>query len=77
MEGHEVRPPTSSIPDAPGSYQFYDGEGRVLYVGKAKSLRQPAAQLLADPATLPARTAQMVALAERSSGSWCDTRSRP
>ena len=32
-------PPTGSIPDAPGSYQFYDAEGRVLYVGKAKSLR--------------------------------------
>ena len=33
----QYRPPTGSIPDAPGSYQFYDAEGRVLYVGKAKS----------------------------------------
>ena len=35
----QYRPPTGSIPDAPGSYQFYDADGRVLYVGKAKSLR--------------------------------------
>ena len=34
-----TRPETGSIPDAPGSYQFLDGEGRVIYVGKAKSLR--------------------------------------
>ena len=37
--GDADRPPTGSIPDAPGSYQFLDAEGRVLYVGKAKSLR--------------------------------------
>ena len=29
----------STIPDTPGSYQFKDADGRVLYVGKAKSLR--------------------------------------
>ena len=34
------RPPAGSIPDAPGSYQFKDEHGRVIYVGKAKSLRQ-------------------------------------
>ncbi|MGC8464573.1 MAG: excinuclease ABC subunit UvrC [Acidimicrobiales bacterium] len=33
------RPSPQSIPDAPGSYQFRDAEGRVIYVGKAKSLR--------------------------------------
>ena len=34
------RPPAGTIPDAPGSYQFKDAEGRVIYVGKAASLRQ-------------------------------------
>jgi len=34
-----ARPEPGSIPDAPGSYQFLDAEGRVIYVGKAKSLR--------------------------------------
>ena len=34
------RPDTSSIPDAPGAYLFRDGDGRVVYVGKARSLRK-------------------------------------
>ncbi|MBW3662261.1 MAG: excinuclease ABC subunit UvrC [Actinobacteria bacterium] len=34
------RPEPGSIPDAPGCYQFKDRRGRVVYVGKAKSLRQ-------------------------------------
>jgi excinuclease ABC subunit C len=57
------RPPTGSIPDQPGSYQFKDDHGRVLYVGKAKSLRSRLSNYFADPATLPPRTAQMVGAA--------------
>jgi excinuclease ABC subunit C len=34
------RPPTSEIPDQPGTYLFRDRHGRVIYVGKAKSLRK-------------------------------------
>ncbi len=59
------RPPTGAIPDAPGSYQFLDAEGRVLYVGKAKSLRHRLPNYWQDPASLPPRTAQMVAQADR------------
>ncbi|MGH2694654.1 MAG: excinuclease ABC subunit UvrC, partial [Actinomycetota bacterium] len=33
------RPAAGSIPTAPGVYLFRDGRGRVIYVGKAKSLR--------------------------------------
>ncbi|HUO47918.1 MAG TPA: excinuclease ABC subunit UvrC [Acidimicrobiales bacterium] len=58
------RPPASSIPDAPGSYQFVDAEGRVLYVGKAKSLRSRLSNYFADPSTLLPRTAQLVAAAD-------------
>jgi excinuclease ABC subunit C len=58
------RPPAGTIPDAPGSYQFRDGDGRVIYVGKAKSLRSRLSNYFASPATLPPRTAQMVASAE-------------
>jgi excinuclease ABC subunit C len=36
----DFRPEPGAIPDAPGCYQFRDGHGRVVYVGKAKSLRQ-------------------------------------
>ncbi|MEY3494424.1 MAG: UvrABC system protein, partial [Actinomycetota bacterium] len=58
------RPPSASIPDAPGSYQFKDSNGRVIYVGKASSLRQRLANYFQDPSLLHPRTAQMVAAAE-------------
>lgn len=34
------RPEPGTIPEAPGCYQFKDAHGRVVYVGKAKVLRQ-------------------------------------
>ncbi len=55
-----TRPLPGSIPDAPGSYQFLDRDGRVLYVGKAKSLRQRLNSYFQDPGGLAPRTAQMV-----------------
>ena len=58
------RPPAGSIPDAPGSYQFRDGDGRVIYVGKAHSLRQRLSNYFVSPSAMPPRTAQMVAAAE-------------
>jgi excinuclease ABC subunit C len=58
------RPPTGTIPDEPGSYQFKDRDGRVIYVGKAKSLRQRLSNYFVNPVTLPPRTASMVAAAE-------------
>lgn len=60
-----ARPEPGSIPDAPGSYQFLDAEGRVLYVGKAKSLRSRLANYFVDPGLLPDRTRQLVRAAER------------
>ncbi len=56
------RPPAGTIPDAPGSYQFRDRDGRVIYVGKASSLRSRLSNYF--QAHLPPRTAQMVASAE-------------
>ena len=56
------RPPAGTIPDAPGSYQFKDAHGRVIYVGKAKSLRSRLSNYFQT--NLPVRTAQMVATAE-------------
>ena len=53
-----TRPPAGSIPDAPGSYQFLDAEGRVIYVGKAKSLRSRLSNYFGSH--LPLRTRQMV-----------------
>ena len=53
-----TRPPAGSIPDAPGSYQFLDADGRVIYVGKAKSLRSRLSNYFGS--YLPLRTRQMV-----------------
>ncbi|MEI2639439.1 MAG: excinuclease ABC subunit UvrC [Microthrixaceae bacterium] len=66
------RPPSGTIPDTPGSYQFRDAEGRVIYVGKAKSLRSRLSNYFADPRTLHPRTAQMVAAA--ASVEWIQVR---
>jgi excinuclease ABC subunit C len=57
------RPASGTIPEAPGVYRFRDGTGRVIYVGKAKSLRQRLNSYFADPWSLHARTQQMVAAA--------------
>lgn len=66
------RPPTGTIPTTPGSYQFKDAAGRVIYVGKAKNLRSRLSNYFADPRTLQPRTAQMVATAE--SVEWIEVR---
>ena len=59
-----TRPASGTVPDAPGSYQFFDADGRVLYVGKAKSLRQRLNSYFQDPLGLAPRTAQMVGQAD-------------
>lgn len=58
------RPPAGTIPDAPGSYQFKDSDGRVIYVGKAKSLRSRLSNYFQNPRNLQTRTRQMVETAE-------------
>ncbi len=58
------RPPSGTIPDAAGSYQFKDRHGRLVYVGKAKNLRSRLGSYFQNPAYLAPRTAQMVAEAE-------------
>ncbi|MCC8247253.1 excinuclease ABC subunit UvrC [Saccharothrix luteola] len=57
------RPATGTIPEAPGVYKFRDANGRVVYVGKAKSLRQRLNSYFADIAGLHPRTRQMVTTA--------------
>jgi excinuclease ABC subunit C len=59
-----ARPPAGTIPELPGSYQFKDVHGRVIYVGKASNLRQRLSNYFQDPSQLHPRTAQMVATAE-------------
>ncbi|MEW2314872.1 excinuclease ABC subunit UvrC [Streptomyces bauhiniae] len=57
------RPRPGEIPDSPGVYRFRDEHRRVIYVGKAKSLRQRLANYFQDLANLHPRTRSMVTTA--------------
>jgi excinuclease ABC subunit C len=57
------RPAPGTIPVGPGVYRFRDEHRRVIYVGKAKSLRQRLNSYFADLSLLHARTRQMVTTA--------------
>jgi excinuclease ABC subunit C len=54
------RPAPGTIPDAPGVYRFRDEHHRVIYVGKAKSLRSRLSSYFQDVAALHPRTQTMV-----------------
>ncbi|PFG43117.1 excinuclease ABC subunit C [Isoptericola jiangsuensis] len=62
------RPRPGEIPTSPGVYRFRDPHGRVIYVGKAKNLRQRLSNYFQDVANLHHRTQQMVTTA--SSVEW-------
>ena len=64
--------PSIPIPDAPGSYQFKDEQGGVIYVGKAINLRSRVGSYFADPQTLHPRTAKMMSVA--TSVEWIEVR---
>ncbi|MEX0174267.1 excinuclease ABC subunit UvrC [Streptomyces sp. LMG1-1-1.1] len=57
------RPKPGEIPDEPGVYKFRDEHRRVIYVGKAKSLRQRLANYFQPLTSLHPRTATMVTTA--------------
>lgn len=57
------RPKPGQIPDSPGVYKFRDEHRRVIYVGKAKNLRQRLASYFQDLTGLHPRTRTMVTTA--------------
>ena len=57
------RPKTSEIPTEPGVYRWFDKNGRVLYVGKAKNLRARLSSYFAPLDSLHSRTRRMVTTA--------------
>ncbi|MFB7942155.1 excinuclease ABC subunit UvrC [Streptomyces sp. NPDC056049] len=57
------RPKPGQIPDSPGVYKFRDEHRRVIYVGKAKSLKQRLANYFQPIVSLHPRTATMVTTA--------------
>lgn len=54
------RPKTSEIPTDPGVYRWFDKNGRIIYVGKAKNLRARLSSYFAPLESLHERTRRMV-----------------
>jgi excinuclease ABC subunit C len=60
-----TKPALGSLPDRPGVYLFRDRDGRVLYVGKARSVRKRVANYFGAPSALTSRTQALMAAARR------------
>jgi excinuclease ABC subunit C len=60
----EWRPQRGEIPTSPGVYRFTDGDGRVLYVGKANNLRNRLSNYFQPLHSLHERTRRMVTTAQ-------------
>lgn len=58
------KPDLSFFPAEPGVYLYKDGSGRILYVGKARRLRQRIASYFRDESSLSPKTRSMVRAAE-------------
>jgi excinuclease ABC subunit C len=58
-------PAPRSIPTDPGVYRFFDPNDRILYVGKAKNLRNRLSTYFQSPAGLMERTRRMVSTSVR------------
>ena len=56
----ELRRRVAGLPDHPGVYLFRDAEGRLLYVGKALSLRKRVGSYFHPARRLPPRVAQLM-----------------
>ena len=56
----DVRDKVKLFPHSPGVYRYYDSEGNVIYVGKAKDLHKRVAQYFVPAERLTRKTAVMV-----------------
>ena len=54
------QPDQGTIPTNPGSYQFFDRDGSIIYVGKAKNLRSRVNSYFGNKKTMAARTQRMM-----------------
>ena len=56
----DIRDKIKLFPHSPGVYRYYDAEGNVIYVGKAKDLHKRVAQYFVPAERLTRKTAVMV-----------------
>lgn len=70
-----LREKISLFPHSPGVYRYYDSEGNVIYVGKAKDLHKRVAQYFVSPDRLTRKTAIMVSKIADAQYSVVDTES--
>ena len=56
----DIKEKIKLFPHTPGVYRYYDSEGNVIYVGKAKDLHKRVAQYFVAPERLTRKTAVMV-----------------
>lgn len=59
MTLHELREKVKLLPYSPGVYMMQDKNGKIIYVGKSKSLRNRVASYFQDPSKLNIKTAQL------------------
>ena len=56
----DIKEKIKLFPHSPGVYRYYDAEGNIIYVGKAKDLHKRVAQYFVSPDRLTRKTAVMV-----------------
>ena len=56
----EIKKQLEIIPNSPGSYQFYDKNGEIIYIGKAKNLKKRVSSYFLNKKNISSKLAVMV-----------------